>query len=338
MNDSAAILPACLVVLVGAYCLLPQIIRFLQRGRKKAQSERIRTEEEAEQERARLQDLEEVRKYKAEEKRRKMREKREHIRNENRELIDEVAAMVSSCGTQAAEIMLATQALTGGDVTTPEELFLDDIERILRVFLDTSNQSVEGVGRLYVKIRKLLSPSAQPILKTPGPEIELRSRQRNDGVKKPKMVPLLDMYDRVRGTHLASSVALSYLSVVSAAAAHCGDSLAVRLVTEAYTALLRPHILKRDGDGKADHSYSSSSGRTAVGAECEKCASGYRVISLPVGAPEGEVRSRRRVFAEFLHPDQLGSKSDEARHAAEQQLMNVNEACDHILQCKFARL
>jgi hypothetical protein len=93
------------------------------------------------------------------------------------------------------------------------------------------------------------------------------------------------------------------------------------------------------GDGNAANSRSSSGGdfNSSVGGnvpKCGKCVESYRIVDLPPEAGRDEVKAKRRVFAEFLHPDKLGNKSEQARRAAEQQLKNINEACDQILQCR----
>jgi hypothetical protein len=92
------------------------------------------------------------------------------------------------------------------------------------------------------------------------------------------------------------------------------------------------------GDGNAANSRSSSGGasNSSVGGnfpKCEKCIESYRILDLQPEAGRDEVKAKRRIFAEFLHPDKLGNKSEQARRAAEQQLKNINEACDQILRC-----
>jgi hypothetical protein len=75
----------------------------------------------------------------------------------------------------------------------------------------------------------------------------------------------------------------------------------------------------------------SHSNRKAV---CGKCDKAFELIGLSLEASPGDVRQKRRAWAEVLHPDQLGSKSAGARKAAEEQLKIINSACDHILQCR----
>jgi DnaJ-domain-containing protein 1 len=78
----------------------------------------------------------------------------------------------------------------------------------------------------------------------------------------------------------------------------------------------------------------SPSGRNSGRATCEECVKYFAVVGLPVGTSDSEVRQKRRAWAEVLHPDQLGSKSEMARNAAEEQPKSINEACEHILTCR----
>ena len=78
-----------------------------------------------------------------------------------------------------------------------------------------------------------------------------------------------------------------------------------------------------------------ATGRKAdTSASCEECKRCYALLGLNPEATHEEVRKKRRAFAEVLHPDQLGGKTENARRAAEEQLKRVNEACDHILRCR----
>ena len=70
----------------------------------------------------------------------------------------------------------------------------------------------------------------------------------------------------------------------------------------------------------------------AVSAVCEKCVKSYAILDLSQGAGRDEIK-KKRAFVEFLYPDQLGNKSESARHAAKEQLKRINQACDQILQC-----
>jgi len=135
---------------------------------------------------------------------------------------------------------------------------------------------------------------------------------------------------------LNSHAASTYVAIVSKVSSHCGASLAVKLVTEAYIERLRPHLHGGDGNGQAGRSNSSAGSQPNRKPTCEKCIKAYQLLDPAFGASEDEVKSKRRALAEVLHPDHLGGKSEGARHAAEQQLKSINAACDHVLQCSVA--
>jgi curved DNA-binding protein CbpA len=108
------------------------------------------------------------------------------------------------------------------------------------------------------------------------------------------------------------------------------ESIALKMVLDEYLRVLKSHI-REDSDSRAG----SSSGRNSAKAGCKECVKYSAVLGLPVGASDSEVRHKRRAWAEVLHPDQLGGKSETARAAAEEQLKSINEACEHILTCPY---
>jgi hypothetical protein len=155
---------------------------------------------------------------------------------------------------------------------------------------------------------------------------------KNEGVKRLGMVSLLANYDRQQGTTLSSKVASTYLSLVSAVSNHCEGSLAAKIVADAYVELLRPYIHGSGRDGYAGNS--NPSGKSQRASACEKCMKDLELLGLPVGASKDAVGQKRRDFADVLHPDHLGGKSERARNAAEQQMKIINAACDRLLSCR----
>jgi hypothetical protein len=157
----------------------------------------------------------------------------------------------------------------------------------------------------------------------------------NRGVQQFMMIPFLAEYDRLQGTALLSKAASTYLSIVSAVSSRCGDSLAVKLVTNAYTELLKSYLHEDGRDGYAGRSTSSGS-KSASGTECEKCVKGYQLLDLPFGASKGEVKQKRDALAQVLHSDHTGGMSERIRDTAEEQLKSINVAYAHILKCRFS--
>lgn len=262
---------------------------------------------------------------------------REGILNENKELLDKVAELLDSCGAPVSEMLRATKAVSGEDVVRPPELFLivDIMQIILRIGV-ASGPDMAAVARLFAGIQIRIEPSIRSDYGANEALQKLREfdAKMDNSLKTPAMVPLLASYDKLQGTHLASKAAEIYLLIVEAASACCGSSVAVKMIADTYAELLKPFIVLDKGGRNAGQARTNFSGSTDGRAACANCVRSYRLLDLPMNSGHDEVKAKRRTFAEFLHPDQLGSKSEQARHAAEEQLKNVNEACDHILRCR----
>jgi hypothetical protein len=267
---------------------------------------------------------------------RKLEEEYKRAQTDNKELPDKVAALISSCGPQAAEMMRAAKALHGLDIVPTERLVQTDISQILVRIAEASGLGVEAVTGLYFGIQLRIDPDSLRDYTLLDARNNLRDVDTSGALAKQSVVLLVAAYDQMQGTHLASIVAQAYLSVVAAATTRCGTSLAVKMVADAYDALLRPYIFEKSRAENTGHASTASGGPTERSAACEHCVRSYRILALPLNSSPDAVRLKRRTFAEFLHPDQLGSKTEQARRAAEEQLKNVNEACDHILSCRAA--
>lgn len=265
------------------------------------------------------------------------REERQGILNENKELLDQVAEMLASCRAPVLEMLRATKAFSGEDVVRPPELFLliDIVQIILRI-VAASGSDVAVAARLFAGIQIRIEPS---IRSDYGINEALQKLREFDAsidrsLKTPAMVPLLASYDKIQGTYLAAKAARTYLSIIESASACCGRSVAVKMIANTYAELLKPFTVSDNWNKNAGQSSTASGGPAGTRAPCANCAQSYRILGLPLKSGPDAVKSKRRAFAEFLHPDQLGSKSEQARRAAEEQLKNVNEACDHILHCQ----
>lgn len=281
----------------------------------------------------------------AEQKRKvELKSERAGIEDEYKDLFDRVVKL-ASCWSTVSEMLRAAKALTGKDIArSAEGLFLVDTwEILIRIF--AASGSAISVARLYAGIRiRIVERQQQNELPQIGSEYgvsdameELRDvgTALNCSIKTPVMVSLLASYDKLQGTHLASKAAETYLAIVVAASGY-GRSVAVKMIATSYAELLNPFIVSDNGETNAGQSRTASSDKASRPSRCEECVKYYRILDLPSNAGHDEVKSKRRAFVEFLHPDQLGSKTEQARQAAEEQLKNVNEACDHILRCKAA--
>ena len=260
---------------------------------------------------------------------------REGILKENKALLDRVAELLAECSAPVSEILRATKASSGEDVVRPPELFLivDIMHIILRIGV-ASGSDMAVVARLFAGVQIRIEPSIRSDYGANEALQKLREfgAKLDNRLEAPAMLPLLASYDKLQGTHLAARAAETYLLVVEAASACCGCSVAVRMIADRYAELLKPFIVSDQGDTNAGKSGATSSGPADRRAACQRCVKSYRILDLPINSGPDAVKSKRRAFVEFLHPDQLGSKTEQARRAAEEQLKNVNEACDHILR------
>jgi biotin carboxyl carrier protein len=66
---------------------------------------------------------------------------------------------------------------------------------------------------------------------------------------------------------------------------------------------------------------------------CPECSNAYQLLELPYGAPLDEVQRARRELAKSLHPDIWVQKR--GAHLAQEQLKQVNVACDHLTECRI---
>lgn len=253
---------------------------------------------------------------------------RQQFLTENREVFSGIKHLLSTCSTPAIEIMRAAGALEGRDLErNPKDVVWTDVADILAIFSRTSSTGDVYIEKLWEEVTRRIKPTAEwgalcgvPI----------------SGVKQLGMVYLLAEYDKRCGTTFSSKAASTYLAIVSAVSAHCDGSLAVNIVADTYTELLRPY---NHESGRGEHS-----GRTATSAGshsdrksvCRKCIEDYGLLGLPVGASKNEIGQKRRDCADVLHPDKLSGKSERARNAAEQQMKIINAACDRLISCKCA--
>lgn len=260
-------------------------------------------------------------------------EEQARFEEEHSSVIAELKEMVSSCRQPLDDALRGASVLRGNSLVEADEAIMMDLwEFSRRLELADGDFLADAPNRLL----KALSCVVEPRLRTASdwealmlrlyPTLAAQDTASTLGI--PRVVSMLVLYDAHAGTHLASDAAATYRSLLFSMASLRRDSIAVKMVLEKYLRLLKPHISEQDADGTG-----FPSGRSSVRAGCAECVRYSAVLGLPVGASDSEVRQKRRAWAEVLHPDQLGSKSETARNAAEEQLKNINEACEHVLTC-----
>jgi hypothetical protein len=239
---------------------------------------------------------------------------RKRFCTENSEVFAGIADLLSTCREPALEVMSAAGAIEGRDIEMdPKTLVWTDVGFILASFSHVGTSLGDAfIKKLWSELTREIKP---PDLDGEPPLSVIKNR----GVKQLGMILFLAEYDKQQGTTLSAKAASTYLSIVSAVSNHCEGSVAAKIVAGKYIELLRPYI----GEHKSN--------RASL---CGICDRAFELIGLSLDASLGDVRQKRRAWAEVLHPDQLGSKSERARDAAEQQLKTINSACDHILRCR----
>lgn len=296
--------------------------------RERRQEEAKKEEQEREREQRKQQREQRKQQLERERKRQQAEEKRrERFRTENNEIFAGIKDLLSTCRVQAEEIMRAVGAIEGTDIEiAPETVIWTDVGFILASFNKADSTNGRYIKKLWEEVTREIEPpdvDGVPPLSVVG----------NHGVKQLGMMLCLDDYDKAQRTTLSSRAATTYLAIASSVYSHYKDSLAARLVMDAYGDLLKPYVTEGGGNGYAGSSTSSADRNSNGRPDCDKCVQRYQLLDLPFGASKDEVKQKRRAWAEVLHPDQLSSKSERARDAAEQQLKSINEACDHILTC-----
>lgn len=294
------------------------------RAKRQKAEEKMRREQAAEAEERQKAKRELQRKHQQE-----AEKERKRFRTENADVFAAIAALKSTCMAPAAEMMRAAEAFAGERCeVVPELIVWADLGNIFASF----SKFVKGGDSYIETLWKEINGTIQPSHVKDAPPL---SRLPNRGVKQLAMVGILAEYDKHTGTILSSKAASTYLSVVSAVSSHCDGSLAPKMVADKYIELLKPYIHENGGDGYAGYSTSSAGRRSNLKSDCEKCNQELKVLGLPYGASDEEVKSKKRAFAELFHADRLAAMSENARRIALEQHSLVNNACQHILrECK----
>lgn len=323
---TAIIPPARFCSKCGAAQTAPSLVTWPWRAkRQKAEEEKRR-------------ELEVERQSKAADRQKREQKAKEESQRARKEFLDKhkkifagISDLLSSCRAPAIEIIRAASALRGdldADID-PKMVVWTDVGCILASFGKTVGLDDAYIGKLWSELtRKIKPPDVDGV-----PELSTVSTFTNCGVKQLEMIDCLKEYDKRQGTAFSSRAASAYLAIVSAVATYCDGSLAAKIVADKYIELLSPNIHDSDGNGYSGNSNGSgnTSARKSV---CEKCHAALELLGLPLDTSLGEVRSKRRAWAEVLHPDQMGNKSERARTAAEEQLKGINAACDQVLRCR----
>ena len=151
------------------------------------------------------------------------------------------------------------------------------------------------------------------------------------GVGETYTLILLAGYDAIYGTRMSLCGSLVFSELVVAAKlafqSSCEDPSAseeARNVAEEYMALI--------GTYAGTTNSQSDPAPDADRHSCRECEEAYRRLELRFGADIGEVKSAQRELAKNLHPDVWANKR--GVQGAEEQLKQINAACDHLANCR----
>jgi len=218
--------------------------------------------------------------------------------------------------------------LTGSDMPSAQEMLTVDITCLFGKLSECFQSVPFNLVAYCLFILQTIEPSENLTLS----ETSKRMTYMRDAaqLELPGAVSALALVDEHLRSDASALAAQLYLAIAKTAVELCPHSTAAEVLLSVYGQLLMPY---------AESRASEDAGHSTGGKEqssCPKCVDGYRVLDLPLGSSWSLVDDRRLGLTEVLHPDRLGSKSERARFAAEQQLKNINQASDHIRNCPLA--
>jgi hypothetical protein len=220
---------------------------------------------------------------------------------------------------------------TSSDVTLDDSLGRDVLS-IARAMVSASGRESDALAYLVLRVCCRIIPNTkQQYFYTIDSCSRSICSDTNNPIGLPHSLNLLHASLQLLGVEhkneLEPKMAAAFSLFVEEAAKCVPNSPAVTAARNIYLSFISSLISERGSNGTASD----------ANLNCKSCVRFFEVLDLPFGTGNDDVKAKRRAFAEVLHPDQLGSKSGQARHMAEEQLKKINEACDHILACKVPR-
>lgn len=322
---------AAAVVLVALWFVLKGLLKVAWKGittlRNSVTGETRRRERQRQEDAQRSEEQRQKSERRRQQTREKERQKRAGFEREHIKTFDSVTDLLSSCREPFSEVSLGAKALVNSDVIAIEAVILSDVISLVSKLVLANDHVPQGVVKLLNGIerrtqRKFKLWEGSTLKDTR----ERLTSWKSDASLKPALVAVLNSYDIYAGTHFASMAAATYHTIALETADLCDERMAVKMVVAEYLNLLKPYVK----NGNAGHPNPSSNERKG---SCKECVEYYQRLELPYGAPREDVNSKRILFSQLFHPDRLGAMSEKVRHAGEEQLKGINEACDHVLRC-----
>ena len=233
------------------------------------------------------------------------------------------------------------------DIDSPELIIGIDVFKICGAIANTGDVPDDFV-RLCHRLSATLIPSRfEPALlgnRTAEAVLSSSLRESTFGVSPPLAVEFLSRHDEMYGGIFAQRAATLYATLVLQLFTFYLPSLRNDPTSATAAAARANEFLKLltaylDGDGcDRDHASDAQPDNEMLGGNdqsCSECSTAYQLLELPFGAPNDQVRTAQRELAKSLHPDSWGPKR--GARFAEEQLKQVNAACDHLATCRTAQ-
>jgi DnaJ-domain-containing protein 1 len=266
--------------------------------------------------------------------REEMRIKEERVAStrDHKELAESFVQLIGSCNVPWDELMRVTGAVNGTDSSVLFATVVHgNVLQILSVMAKANGSVPFKLGGLFQAVAAQLEPQLYLDLDECREQI---TTCRHQPLRLPDAVEALSTYDQINGTDLAQKAAVSYWSLVEAAAQCCADSRPTGVITNAYLELLKPFLStdsSNDGSGDFSREKDNGSSNTSSNGRCPKCVEYYPVLRLKPDASERDIKTAYRDLAQIYHPDRFDGHHERVRRTAEDYLKSVNVAYSHIM-------
>jgi biotin carboxyl carrier protein len=264
-------------------------------------------------------------------------------------LASEFAQFADECGVAIWSMKDLGESSPGSahsaDVDKPEHVISCDVLNICSAIAQTGH--VPGaLVNLCHQILARLDPNRFDPAKLNHPIVEAAlayslKASITGTVSIPIALQFLILHDRMHGGSRARSAARVYsLLVLQLFNFYLPCSLddpasvaAAGGIANEFLEQLKPYL---GGENETHSASDAQPGESRLGEgtySCPECSNAYQLLELPYGAPLDEVQRARRELAKSLHPDIWVQKR--GAHLAQEQLKQVNVACDHLAECRL---
>ena len=267
------------------------------------------------------------------------------------DLASEFGDFVRECGAQIWAMKTLAETLAGiappSDLVSPEQIICVDVLNICSA-LSRAGGIPDGFAAVLCAIVAEVDPTRfnLEVMNDPATESVVSdwlANRLDGGISKLAVVQFLAQHDKMNGGSLARRAASMYsLLVMQLFSFYLPSSLdrpgvvtAVGQVANDYLKQLYVYLDPNETGDQSDRSNTENAGEHSNTSRkiCSECSDAYDLLELPFGAVPDEVKSAQRELAKNLHPDVWVNKR--GAQGAEEQLKQINAACDHLLKCRW---